>query len=262
MRWLFLATLALALSACGGETPVQPTPAPLQSAGPPVVTTTAPVTPSVVTPPVAAPTEPGTVEGRAFAFTSAAAAPTPIPNLRLRVRTGAYYYEDVGGTPVADIVTDASGRYRLTGLPVNEVLVIEPAPGSEYEFICPSYPLFTDASWREFATLPLIHATTQLDRLPAPGLLDEARFWVPGNAIVGTVTERQNGQLVPISGATVTLDGRSPVTANVHGFFVICSVDRFARGISASKTGYQSVTRVIDLFDSLDFNINFELPRQ
>jgi len=86
--------------------------------------------------------------------------------------------------------------------------------------------------------LPLVSASWSGDRLPP-------RMSWPGTSVHGTVSERVDGALRPVAGATVTLDSGipdPPATTTASGFYMICSevgTDKY-RTITALKAGYRN----------------------
>jgi len=91
--------------------------------------------------------------------------------------------------------------------------------------------------------LPLVSASWSGDRLPP-------RMSWPGTSVHGTVSERVDGALRPVAGATVTLDSGipdPPATTTASGFYMICSevgTDKY-RTITALKAGYRNTVRQI-----------------
>jgi hypothetical protein len=183
----------------------------------------------------------------------------PVPNLRLKVRAAGPTDGAVGGTELADVITDANGRYEITGV-TTPLLFVQTAPGSDYKFRCDFYPVVTPVrpDWRFLSDLPVVNASWSGDRLP-PGL-----WWIIGTSVYGTVSERVGEMVQPVGGATVTLgDGEQdpPATTNGSGFYMICSVvgtDQ-ARTIAAIKDGYRSVSRLI--FGGWDSRVDLEIGR-
>jgi hypothetical protein len=90
-------------------------------------------------------------------------------------------------------------------------------------------------------------------------------MWIVGTSVYVTVSERVDGSLRPVAGATVSLDGGiqdPPATTSPSGFYMICSTvgtDQF-RDIAAQKTGYIPGTRRI--FGGWDYEVNLELARR
>jgi hypothetical protein len=167
----------------------------------------------------------------------------PVPNLRLKVRAAGPTDGAVGGVELADVITDANGRYEITGI-TTWVIFIQTAPGSDYKFLCDSYPVAVPVRPSFLSDLPVVNATWSDDRLP-PGL-----WWLVGTSVWGRVSERVGEMLQPVGGATVWLDGGTqdpPATTNASGFYMICSVvgtDQY-RTIAAGKDGYRLVSRPI-----------------
>lgn len=241
-RRLGAAALVISLTACGEH---------LTSPAPPSSPSSQPPTP---------PTAGVTVSGIAIEFT-ASGVRRPVPNLRLKVwkpgpRDGA-----VGGVELPDTVTDADGRYTITDVPTRE-LWLQTAPGSEYRFLCDFHPVLVRSAVGgpgfSLSDLPVVHAAWSGTRLP-PGM------WTTGTSVYGTVSERVNGSLQPVAGATVSLDGGlgdAPATTSPTGFYMVCSTvgTDVLRDITAQKTGYVPVTRQI--FGGWDFEANLELARR
>ena len=194
------------------------------------------------------PTPPLTVSGRVLGL-RATGERVPVPNLRLKVRAGLSGFGD--STPLADIVTDAQGRYTINDNSAF-VLAFQTDPGSGYRFLCDWYLLVTRWTVRE---IEVVHTTWSGDRPPSAG------FW--GHQIWGTVSEQIDGSLQPVADVTVMLDngvGDPPTRTSPNGFYSICSVvgaDQL-RTITASKTGYNLVTR--EFFN--DSEIHLQLTRR
>ena len=83
----------------------------------------------------------------------------------------------------------------------------------------------------------------------------------PGTSVHGTVSERVDGALRPVAGATVTLDSGipdPPATTTASGFYMICSevgTDQY-RTITALKAGYRNTVRQI--FGGWDSRIDLD----
>jgi len=162
---------------------------------------------------------------------------------------------------LADTVTDANGRYTIHDVSA-DLLFFQTAPGSEYRLPCSSYPVVVSSALRggglPLSDLPVVHAAWSGTRLPRG-------MWIVGTSVFGTVSERVDGSLRPVAGATVTLGGGiqdPPATTTASGFYMICSVvgtDQY-RDIAAQKTGYDLVTRRI--FGGWDSEVSFELSRR
>lgn len=156
-----------------------------------------------------------------------------------------------------NVVTDANGRYAIADVS-SPILFVATAPGSDHRFLCDHYPVFTSpAAPARVRDLPVVHVSWSDNRMP-PGM------WWPGTSVHGTVTERVDGALRPVAGATVTLDTglQDPAaTTSASGFYMVCSVvgtDQ-SRTITARKDGYSPTSRQI--FGGLDFRIDLELGR-
>ena len=196
------------------------------------------------------------MSGTALEFT-ADGAQRPVPNLRLKVRSASQFDGAVGGVDLADIVTDANGRYEIATTSL--ILFVSTAPGSEYRFLCDFYPLEPPLAARlpqsSLHDLPLVHASWAGNALP-PGM------WSAGTSVHGTVSARINGKLKPVAGATVMLDNGiqdPPATTTAAGFFQICSevgTDQ-SRTITARKNGYSPATRQI--LGGWDYRVDLEL---
>ena len=224
-------------------------------------TVNTPSTPSAPTTPSPPPPAPpaGTVTGTVFEFT-ATGERRPVPNLRLQVRIGSPLDGAVGSVVLADVVTDGNGRYEIAGV-TSPLLFFTTAPGSRHRFLCDFYPVVTGLSappgFPGFADLSVVHVSWSGDRLP-PGM------WSPGTSVHGTVSERVNGTLRPVAGATVTLDSGNqdpPATTSPSGFYMVCSLvgtDQY-RTITARKDGYSTAARQI--FGGWDFRVDLELAR-
>ncbi len=234
-RRLGAAALVISLAACGQDA-TSPSPPPPPSQPPP---STAGIT----------------VSGTALEFT-ASGERRPVPNLRLKVWTEGPLSGAVRGVELADTVTDADGRYSITNVSARS-LWFQTAPGSEYRFLCDFYPAFLQTS-NPVTDLPVVRADWSGNQLPRG-------MWIVGTSTYGTVSERIDGNLRPVAGATVSLDGGiqdPPATTSATGFYMICSTvgtDQ-NRDITAQKTGYIPVTRRI--FGGWDFEVNLELARR
>jgi hypothetical protein len=232
-------TLVVSCGACGGrENRIAPTPS------------ETPV-PSAPVPPTA-----GTLAGTVIEFT-ATGDRRPVPNLRLKVRRASRSDGAVGGDDLPEVVTDANGRYAIADVS-SPILFVATAPGSNHRFLCDYYPLLTSPSAPLLLRdLPVVHVSWSGDRLP-PGM------WSPGTSVHGTVSERVDGALRPVAGATVTLDTglQDPAaTTSASGFYMVCSVvgtDQY-RTITARKDGYSPTSR--EIFGGSDFRIELELGR-
>jgi hypothetical protein len=243
-----VAALIVSIAACDAErdrTLIAPPTAPTPSSPAPPQ----PSANTAVPPPSASP-----LTGTVFEF-----APSgdrrPAPNLRLRVRKGSSLDGAVGGVELPDVVTDSNGRYEIAGLANTSILFFSTAPGSDHRFLCDYHPLLVPAEpYRHLSTdLPVVHVSWSGDRLP-PGVVN--------SGVYGTVSERVNGTLRPVAGATVTLDSGiqdPPATTNAAGFYMVCSVvgtDQ-TRAITARKDGYRTAAR--EFFGGWDFQIDLEL---
>lgn len=160
----------------------------------------------------------------------------------------------VGGPELPDVVTDAQGRYTVTGI-AGPLIFLQTDPSSDYRSLCDSYPITLDFHFKD---LPVVHRSWSGNRLP-PGM------WIIGTSVSGTVSERTNEGLQPLAGATVTFDTGNqdpPATTTDSGFYMICSVvgtDQ-TRSISAQKSGYYPAVR--QNFGGWDFDAHFELTRR
>jgi hypothetical protein len=236
IRLLGAVALASSFAACeGATTPTQP------SATPP------PPPPAGLT-----------VSGRVLEF-MASGANRPVPNLRLKVRMGTPGGGVVGGVDLADIVTDADGRYTISDVSAY-VLYFQAAPGSDYRFLCEFHPVLRHpAPGQQFrdTDLPVVHVSWSGNQ-PIPGMRVEPQ------SVYGTVSEHVGGSLQPVAGASVSLDGgvaEPPATTSATGFYMICSVlgsEQF-RNITAEKSGYMTATRQIYIW--YDMKIDLELSR-
>ena len=241
MIWLSgAAAFAVGLTACG-QSPTGPTPQ-----GPP----TAPA-------PEAPPTPGVTLSGTVLDFTDSDKG-RPVPNLRLKVRSAGPRDGAVGGVELADVVTDGEGRYTITDVSARQVF-FQTVTGSDYRFPCDFYPvvLFAASPGLPLNDLPVVRASWSGTRPPA--------WWIVGTSVYGIVSERVDGRLRPLAGATVTLDNEiqdPSATSNANGFYMVCSTvggDQF-RDISAQKGGYSPVARRI--FGGWDYEVDFELSRE
>lgn len=183
----------------------------------------------------------------------------PVPNLRLKVRKGSSSDGAVGGAALDDVVTDADGRYSISG--VFGILFFQTDPGSDFRFLCDAYPVFVRQQGGPpipFLTdLPVVHRSWSGNRPPQP--------WIIGTSVWGTVSERGDTGVQPVAGATVSLDTGvqdPPATTTASGFYMVCSVvgtDQ-TRTITASKDGYALTTR--EIFGGWDTMVHLELTRR
>lgn len=206
--------------------------------------------------PVPAPTEFAALRGNVIAFT-ASGEQRPVPNLRLKVRRAAPSDGAVGGLELPDVVSDANGHYEIPG-DTGPIVFVSTAPGSDHRFLCDWYPLIVrDALLLRLRDLPVVHQSWTGNRLP-PGM------WSPSTSVHGVVSERLDGTLRPVTGATVTLDTGTqdpPATTTASGFYMVCSIvgtDQ-TRTITARKDGYSPTSR--EIFGGWDFRVDLELGR-
>ena len=240
-RLLGAAALAISVAACQSATAPSPQP---------------PQTP----PPPAPPPAGQTLSGTVLDFTPSGTG-RPVPNLRLRVRQTGPGGGAIGGVDLADAVTDANGRYTITGVEsypsgVTKGLFFQTAPGSEYRFLCDFYPIsFGHEGISRFYDLPVVHNTWSGNRPPDN--------WFVYTSVYGTVSERVDGDLRPVAGATVDFGTPDPpATTSETGFYMICSTtgSEQLRTLTASKTGYNSVARQI--YGGYESEANHELTRR
>jgi hypothetical protein len=164
-------------------------------------------------------------------------APRPVPRLRLQVRAIGATGGAVGGADLPDVVTDENGRFELTGV-TQSFLFFRTAPGADYKFLCPFYPVQV-IPWP--SDLPVVHVSWSGDAPPAVSGMVMIR-------VFGVVSERVDGQMRPVAGATVTLEEGTqdpPSTTSDSGFYGLCSIvggDQI-RTVSARKNSYRTVTR-------------------
>lgn len=198
-----------------------------------------PPAPSPQPPPPPPPPPTGvTVSGVVFDYTDTGN-PRPVPNLRLQVRVSGPLDGAVGSTPLPDTVTDANGRYTITDV-TGFFVFFQTDPASDYRFLCDWYPV-----WLQFPVteLRVVHTSWSGNR-PSPPLATWSTF------VWGTVSERVDGSLQPVAGATVLLDDGlpdGPATTSANGFYMVCSMvgaDQF-RDVTAVKTGYDPASREI-----------------
>ena len=223
LRPCVLVTLTIALAACDGDPIAGPSGA--DGAGTHISD-------------ARMPDQPSSVRGTALDYTIPGD-PRPVPNLRLEVT------QLQNGNRLPDVITDANGRYTISGISSLNI-VLRTAPESEHRFLCEEHPIYTPEGQRFEHHLPLMHVTWSGDfaRLPP-----EIWRWIPATSVYGRVTERVGDVLVPIPGATVTLDnaerGEPAATTNAMGFYMICSVwlADATRTVRASKDGYDTVAR-------------------
>jgi hypothetical protein len=235
-RLLGAAALAISVAACDSATAPSPQP---------------PQTPPQTSPPPTLPPA-GTVSGTALDFTSSGSG-RPVPNLRLKVRQIGPTGGASGGAELADVVTDANGRYTITG--VTQDLWFQTASGSDYRFLCDFHPVPMRGSISLFSDLPVVRNTWSGTRPP--------NNWLIGTTVYGIVSERVGGSLQPVAGATVDWGSPDPpATTSETGFYLICSMvgtDQY-RNITASKAGYNPVAR--EIFAGWDREVNHELTRR
>jgi len=214
--------------------------------------TTPPPPPS--SPPVPSPPQPGpagvTVSGVVLEF-AATGEQRPVPNLRLKVRTE-FGAGATSGIALDDTVTDAQGRYTITGV-TSFLLLFQTAPGSDYRCLCDDYPVVVRLPVTD---IPVVHTTWSGNR-PPPNL------WFMGTSFWGTVSERVGGSPQPVEGATVDWGYPDPpATTSATGFYMICSMsgsDQFWP-VTASKTGYNPAVRQV--LGGWDHEVHFELTRR
>ena len=185
----------------------------------------------------------------------------PVPNLRLKVRRGGSNDGAVGSTPLDDVVTDADGRYTITGLSASTILFFQTDPAADYRFPCDAYPVVVSRPGGPpipfLAELPVVRRSWSGSRPPQP--------WIIGTSVWGTVTERVNGVPEPVEGATVFLESGlqdPPTTTSASGFYMICSVvgtDQ-ERSITASKDGYHMARR--EYYGGFESVLHLELTRR
>jgi hypothetical protein len=201
------------------------------------------------------------VSGTAIEFTASGKS-RPVPNLRLKVWKPGPRVGAVGGVELGETVTDVGGGYTMTDVPAVSSLFFQTAPGSEYRFLCDFHPVLVGSKVRppgfSLSDLPVVHAGWSGNQLP-PGM------WTVGTSVYGTVSERVDGSLQPVAGATVSLDGGlhdPPATTSASGFYMICSTvgTDVTRDITAQKTGYIPGTRQI--LGGWDFEAHLELARR
>ena len=196
-----------------------------------------PLPPSPPPPPPPPPTG-VTVSGVVLDYTDTGN-PRPVPNLRLQVRVSGPLSGAVGSTPLPATVTDANGRYTITDV-TGFFVFFQTAPESAYRFLCDWYPVELRSPATE---LPVVHTLWSVNR-PSPDLARVSSF------VWGTVSERVDGSLQPVRGATVLLDDGvpdGPTTTNANGFYMICSMvgaDQF-RTVAVFKPGYNPAARDI-----------------
>ena len=76
--------------------------------------------------------------GRVLEYTSSGLL-GPVPNLRLTVWRPGTIDGRIGSTSLGDMTTDENGRFALVDPP--PLFFIETAAGSDYQTICPAYPM-------------------------------------------------------------------------------------------------------------------------
>lgn len=126
-----IAVLSLGLASCG-DNPFEPTD--VRNRVQPGAQTSGPPSPG------------SGLDGRILEYT-ASGLRGPVPNLQLKVWSGSSFDGRVGATALPDVVTDENGRYVFTS--TKGINFIETAPESEYQTICPSYPIFASAGSAE-----------------------------------------------------------------------------------------------------------------
>jgi hypothetical protein len=185
----------------------------------------------------------------------------PVPNLRLKVRRGASNGGAMGSTPLDDVITDAEGRYTITGLSSPTLVFFQTDPASDYRFLCEAYPVFLPSQGGppipRLTELPVVRRSWTGNRPPHP--------WIIGTSVYGTVTERVNDVPVPVEGASVYLESGlldPPATTTANGFYMICSLvgtDQ-ERSITASKDGYNATRR--EYYGGNEIVLNLEMTRR
>ena len=240
-RLLGAAALAISVAACQSAT--SPSPQPPQTPPPPA-------------PPPAGQTLSGTV----LDFTPSGTG-RPVPNLRLRVRQTGPGGGAIGGVDLADAVTDANGRYTITGVEsypsgVTKGLFFQTAPGSSTD----SSAIFIRLvlGMRAYPVSMTFPSCTTHGRATDRRTIGSStrRCTVP-------VSERVDGDLRPVAGATVDFGTPDPpATTSETGFYMICSTtgSEQLRTLTASKTGYNSVARQI--YGGYESEANHELTRR
>ncbi|HEX5109395.1 MAG TPA: hypothetical protein VFV95_13150 [Vicinamibacterales bacterium] len=163
-------------------------------------------------------------------------APRPVPYLRLQVRAMGPTGGAVNGEDLPDVVTDENGHYEITAT-TQRFLFFRTAPDADYKFLCPFYPLPVLPIDRPRSDLPVVQVSWSGDT--PVGLFIQA---------FGVVSERVDGQMRPVAGATVMFESGQqdpPGTTSDSGFYGLCSVvgaDQ-TRTVTARKDGYRTVSR-------------------
>jgi len=143
----------------------------------------------------------------------------------------------VAGATVSDgtrtVLTDAVGQYTISDLP----------PGT--------YEVTASKEGYESSSLTV----TVLEGNTAEANLSLIRIIVPGT-ITGIVTDTDDGSAV--AGATVS-DGTRTTTTDATGRYIIASVSPGTYQVTASKSGYESLTSTVTIVAGATAVTNFSL---
>jgi hypothetical protein len=131
-------------------------------------------------------------------------------------------------------VTDANGRYSIPGIGIDVMVYLNPAPETEYKTLCNTWKIDYWSHKPHATDLPVFHKSWAGDRLPPDS-------WT-SDGIYGVVSERVDGRLQPIEGATVGGNGIENATTNAKGFYMSCllAFDWGDTAMTAVKDGYHS----------------------
>jgi hypothetical protein len=192
-----------------------------------------------------------TVSGLVLEFTDTGAQ-RPVPNVRLKVWTEGSGTGAAPKVPRADVVTDAQGRYTITDV-TSSLLFFQTAPESAYRCLCDDYPVVVRLPVTD---IPVVHSSWSGNR-PPPDM------WFMGTSFWGTVSERVDGRVQPVEGATVDWGYPDPpATTTATGFYMVCGLSGSDQywPVSASKAGYSTTVRHV--LAGWEHELHFELARR
>ena len=190
-----------------------------------------------------------TVSGSVLEFTTEGLR-GPVPGVRLRVRWG---NSDGPKGDLPDAITDASGNYSIPDVSTDVMLFLATAPGSEYRSLCTAWPVQVQGPPPPITALPVVHNSWSGSQPPRD-------TWAMYGTTYGVVSERVDGRLQPLGGATVGGPGMSVETTNAAGFYVSCTAWGWGdTTLTVQKPGYSQASRVISL--GFGSSVDFELTR-
>jgi len=132
-------------------------------------------------------------------------------------------------------LTNAAGQYTMNDVPPGSYEVTASKSGYESSFV----------------------TVTVLEGFTAIADLSLTRIIVPGT-ITGSITDAEDGS--PIAGATVT-DGTRTTTTDGTGKYTIANVLPGTYQVTASKSGYQSLTSAVTVASGATVMMNFSLDQ-